>query len=125
MTIVAEHFNTAVGVDTHAATHTLAVVTASTGAELPVTNAAILAHIASGALVVVGSHIVRRQELGAALKSLDDVDTRVLGLVLMIVSGTWRWDARVASEERALRLAHRRLRSRAKRRTRWSRCFGL
>ena len=34
MTIVAEHFDTVVGVDTHAATHTLAVVTASTGAEL-------------------------------------------------------------------------------------------
>jgi succinoglycan biosynthesis transport protein ExoP len=41
-----------------------------------------LSHVTSGALVVVGSHIVRRHELGAALKSLDDVDTRVLGLVL-------------------------------------------
>ena len=34
MPIVAEHFDTVVGVDTHAATHTLVVVTASTGAEL-------------------------------------------------------------------------------------------
>jgi capsular exopolysaccharide synthesis family protein len=49
---------------------------------LPVTDAAILSHIASGALVVVGSRIVRRPELGAALDSLDHVDTRVLGLVL-------------------------------------------
>ena len=31
MTIVAEHFDTVVGVDTHAATHTLAVVTAASG----------------------------------------------------------------------------------------------
>jgi Mrp family chromosome partitioning ATPase len=41
-----------------------------------------LSHITSGALVVVGSRIVRRPELGAALESLDHVDTRVLGLVL-------------------------------------------
>ena len=32
--------------------------------------------------LVVGSRIVRRPELGAALESLDHVDTRVLGLVL-------------------------------------------
>lgn len=34
MPIVAEHLDTVVGVDTHAATHTLAVVKAATGAEL-------------------------------------------------------------------------------------------
>jgi len=58
------------------------VVILDTPPLLPVTDAAILSHVTSGALVVVGSHIVRRHELGAALKSLDDVDTRVLGLVL-------------------------------------------
>ena len=58
------------------------VVILDTPPLLPVTDAAILSHIASGALVVVGSRIVRRPELGAALESLDHVDTRVLGLVL-------------------------------------------
>jgi succinoglycan biosynthesis transport protein ExoP len=57
------------------------VVILDTPPLLPVTDAAILAHIASGALVVVGS-VVRRPELGAALASLDHVDARVLGLVL-------------------------------------------
>ena len=64
------------------ASHRYDVVILDTPPLLPVTDAAILSHVTSGALVVVGSHIVRRQELGAALKSLDDVDTRVLGLVL-------------------------------------------
>ena len=58
------------------------VVILDTPPLLPVTDAAILSHITSGALVVVGSRIVRRPELGAALESLDHVDTRVLGLVL-------------------------------------------
>jgi len=64
------------------ATRRYDVVILDTPPLLPVTDAAILAHIASGALVVVGSRIVRRPELGAALESLDHVDTRVLGLVL-------------------------------------------
>ena len=34
MPIVAEHFESVIGVDTHAATHALAVVTAASGAEL-------------------------------------------------------------------------------------------
>ena len=66
----------------HEATRHYDVVILDTPPLLPVTDAAILSHITSGALVVVGSRIVRRHELGAALKSLDDVETRVLGLVL-------------------------------------------
>ena len=66
----------------HEATRRYDVVILDTPPLLPVTDAAILAHITSGALVVVGSRIVRRPELGAALESLDHVDTRVLGLVL-------------------------------------------
>jgi polysaccharide biosynthesis transport protein len=66
----------------HEATSRYDVVILDTPPLLPVTDAAILAHIAGGALVVVGSRIVRRPELGAALESLDHVDTRVLGLVL-------------------------------------------
>jgi Mrp family chromosome partitioning ATPase len=66
----------------HEATSRYDVVILDTPPLLPVTDAAILAHIASGALVVVDSRIVRRPELGAALESLDHVDTRVLGLVL-------------------------------------------
>ena len=49
---------------------------------LPVTDAAILANIAGGALLVVGSRIVRRAELDSALKALDRAEARVLGLVL-------------------------------------------
>jgi succinoglycan biosynthesis transport protein ExoP len=66
----------------HEATSRYDVVILDTPPLLPVTDAAILAHIASGALIVVGSRIVRRPELGSALESLDHVDTRVLGLVL-------------------------------------------
>jgi polysaccharide biosynthesis transport protein len=64
------------------ATRRYDVVILDTPPLLPVTDAAILSHIASGALIVVGSRLVRRAELGAALASLDHVDTRVLGLVL-------------------------------------------
>ncbi len=64
------------------ATHTYDVVILDTPPLLPVTDAAILSHITSGALIVVGSRIVRRAELAAAVDSLDQVDTRVLGLVL-------------------------------------------
>ena len=66
----------------HEATRRYDVVILDTPPLLPVTDAAILSHITSGALIVVGSRIVRRPELGAALESLDHVDTRVLGLVL-------------------------------------------
>lgn len=49
---------------------------------LPVTDAAVLARSTAGALVVVGARVVRRGELDAALNTLDQVDARVLGLVL-------------------------------------------
>ena len=49
---------------------------------VPVTDAAVLARSTAGALVVVGARVVRRGELDAALNTLDQVDARVLGLVL-------------------------------------------
>lgn len=49
---------------------------------LPVTDAAVLSRITGGALVVVGSRVVKRSELVASLDSLDRVEARVLGLVL-------------------------------------------
>ena len=56
------------------------VVILDTPPLLPVTDAAILSRITSGALVVVGSRQVRRAELGAALESLERVEARILGL---------------------------------------------
>ena len=64
------------------ATHRYDIVILDTPPLLPVTDAAILSHVTSGALIVVGSRVVRRPELASALESLDHVDTRVLGLVL-------------------------------------------
>ena len=49
---------------------------------LPVTDAAILAKLAGGALVVIGADRLHRQQLGQALGSLETVGARVLGLVL-------------------------------------------
>jgi polysaccharide biosynthesis transport protein len=49
---------------------------------LPVTDAAILAKLAGGALVVVGADRLHRQQLADALGSLETVGARVLGLVL-------------------------------------------
>lgn len=69
----------------HEATHTYDVVILDTPPLLPVTDAAVLSHITSGALVVVGSKVVRRQELETALTTLDRVESRVLGLVLNMV----------------------------------------
>lgn len=70
------------------ATRRYDVVILDTPPLLPVTDAAILSHVTSGALIVVGSRIVRRPELDAALASLDRVETRVLGLVLNKVQKT-------------------------------------
>jgi len=64
------------------ATHRYDIVILDTPPLLPVTDAAILSHVTSGALVVVGSRVVRRPELASALESLDRVNTRVLGLVI-------------------------------------------
>ena len=49
---------------------------------LPVTDAAILAKLAGGALVVIGADRLHRQQLAGALGSLETVGARVLGLVL-------------------------------------------
>lgn len=49
---------------------------------LPVTDGAILAGKASGALLVVGSDIVHQTQLTNSLEALDAVEARVLGLVL-------------------------------------------
>jgi polysaccharide biosynthesis transport protein len=61
---------------------------------LPVTDAAILSGLISGAIVVAGSGRVHRQELRDALESLEAVDARVLGVVLNRVqrSNTDRYD---------------------------------
>lgn len=64
------------------ATQRYDVVILDTPPLLPVTDAAILSRITSGALIVVGSRVVRRPELEAALQSLDRVEARVLGLVI-------------------------------------------
>jgi polysaccharide biosynthesis transport protein len=49
---------------------------------LPVTDAAILAKLTGGALVVVGADRLHRQQLADALGSLETVGARVLGVVL-------------------------------------------
>jgi succinoglycan biosynthesis transport protein ExoP len=49
---------------------------------LPVTDAAILAKITGGALVVAAAGLVHRQQLADGLGSLEDVGARVLGVVL-------------------------------------------
>ena len=52
---------------------------------LPVADGAILSRMSDGALVVVNCQKVRRQELVAALDTLDAVDARCLGLVANLV----------------------------------------
>jgi polysaccharide biosynthesis transport protein len=49
---------------------------------LPVTDAAILAKITGGAVLVAGADTVHRQQLADGLGSLEDVGARVLGVVL-------------------------------------------
>ncbi len=49
---------------------------------LAVTDAAVLSQVTDGVLVVVGSGDVKRPELSNALAALDQVDARVLGLLL-------------------------------------------
>jgi len=58
------------------------VVVIDTPPLLPVTDAAILARIADGALVVAGANRLHRNELREALGSLEAVGARVLGLVV-------------------------------------------
>ena len=49
---------------------------------LPVTDAAVLSDLASGTLLIAGARVVRRPELAAAIASLEQVDARILGVVL-------------------------------------------
>jgi succinoglycan biosynthesis transport protein ExoP len=49
---------------------------------LPVSDAAVLATMADGVIAVVGCKRVRRQQLRQALRSLDAVSARILGIVL-------------------------------------------
>jgi len=49
---------------------------------LPVTDAAILARLADGALVVAGANQLHRAQLAEAMDSLEAVGARVLGIVL-------------------------------------------
>ncbi|MGY4643714.1 polysaccharide biosynthesis tyrosine autokinase [Cellulomonas sp. URHB0016] len=58
------------------------VVLVDTAPLLPVTDGAILAKLAGGALVTVGSGTVTRHQLAEALGSLGSVGARVLGIVM-------------------------------------------
>jgi succinoglycan biosynthesis transport protein ExoP len=58
------------------------VVLIDTPPLLPVTDAAILAKLTGGALVVVGSEKLHRAQLAEAMGSLETVGARVLGVVL-------------------------------------------
>ncbi len=58
------------------------VVVVDTPPLLPVTDAAILARIAHGALVVTGTHIVRRPQVVESLAALEAVGARVLGVIV-------------------------------------------
>ncbi len=49
---------------------------------LPVTDSAVLSRLADGAMVVVGSGIVARDQLGAALQTLATANASLLGVVL-------------------------------------------
>jgi capsular exopolysaccharide synthesis family protein len=49
---------------------------------LPVTDAAVLSKMASGALVIIGADGVHRPQLQAALESLEAADGHVLGLIM-------------------------------------------
>ncbi len=49
---------------------------------LPVTDAAILARLTGGAIVVVGTHAIHQNELAQSLGALETVGANVLGLVL-------------------------------------------
>lgn len=58
------------------------VVLVDTPPLLPVTDAAILSRLCAGAIVVVGADRLHRHQLTEALGALEQVDARVLGIVL-------------------------------------------
>ena len=49
---------------------------------LPVTDAAVLSRIATGAVVVAGSRVANKAQLAEALQTLERVEARILGIVL-------------------------------------------
>lgn len=49
---------------------------------LPVTDAAVLAQHVGGVVLVVGTHVIRKQQLIKSLSSLEMVSAKILGLVL-------------------------------------------
>lgn len=53
---------------------------------LPVTDAAVLTKLADGAVLVIGSHKINRDQLAKALGNLESVNGRVLGVVLNLLS---------------------------------------
>lgn len=55
---------------------------------LPVTDAVVLSTKVDGVIVLVGTQIVRSEQLGASLEALSAVDNTVLGLVLNRVSSS-------------------------------------
>ena len=55
---------------------------------LPVTDAVVISKLVDGAIVVVGSGMVQRQQLARTLELLGSVNGRVLGLVLNLVSAS-------------------------------------
>ena len=59
---------------------------------LPVTDAAILARLTGGAIVVVGASMLNRSQLAESLSSLETVGARVLGMVLNRVPAKHRGD---------------------------------
>ncbi|GAB2683776.1 tyrosine-protein kinase domain-containing protein [Thalassiella azotivora] len=52
---------------------------------LPVTDAAVLSKLADGALLIVGSQRIHRDQLTRALSHLENVDARLLGVVLNLL----------------------------------------
>jgi succinoglycan biosynthesis transport protein ExoP len=62
------------------------VVIWDTAPLLPVTDAQLLARHADGVVLVAGTRTVRRAQLAAALDSLQRVETRLLGVVLNMLS---------------------------------------
>lgn len=81
---------------------------------LPVTDAAVLSQITNGTLVVASSGTVRRPELTGALASLEQVNARVLGILLNKVRAKandqygYRYNYQSKSQEEA-RTARKRL----------------
>ena len=62
--------------------HTYDVVLIDAAPLLPVTDAAVLARLVGGAVLVVGANTIHRHEVEGALESLEAVNTKVHGIVV-------------------------------------------